>query len=85
MRWEIEPPLANPCSACGGSGSEWKLRTDGQPDRRYFFPIGPCRRCNGTRQDLCAVCGVGPNGRCNPPDTFDGECPTDAVPSDEAF
>jgi DnaJ-class molecular chaperone len=40
---------ANPnrCDACDGTGSEWRRRKDGKPDRRYRWPLGPCRVCHG--------------------------------------
>lgn len=30
--------------------------------------------------DACEVCGAGPTGRCDPPDTFDGGCPHGCSP-----
>lgn len=30
--------------------------------------------------DLCAICGAGPTGRCDPPDEYDGECPHGCSP-----
>lgn len=48
FRFEVVPPNPNPCVRCNGTGNEWATRRDGQPDRRYVFPIGPCRECEGT-------------------------------------
>lgn len=30
--------------------------------------------------DACEVCGAGPQGRCDPPDDFAGECPHGCSP-----
>lgn len=30
--------------------------------------------------DACVVCGAGPQGRCDPPNGFDGECPRGCSP-----
>ena len=38
-----------PCKTCHGSGSDWPVRKDGKPDRRFVFPRGPCPDCRGTR------------------------------------
>lgn len=44
---EVVSPNPHPCSACGGSGSQWAKRKDGQPDLRHVSPIGPCPVCRG--------------------------------------
>lgn len=48
LKLEIVEPIDNPCSACEGNGSEWPKRRDGKHDRRFKWPIGPCRKCGGS-------------------------------------
>jgi len=48
MKLERAEPIANPCPACNGTGSDWPTKKDGTPDQRHRWPVGPCRACNGT-------------------------------------
>jgi hypothetical protein len=43
----VVPDPRGVCAVCEGSGSEWPRRKDGQWDRRYHWPIGPCPACSG--------------------------------------
>jgi hypothetical protein len=52
IQWAKVEPIVNPCPVCVGMGSEWKRRADGDFDRRYRWPLGPCPACNGTRVKL---------------------------------
>jgi hypothetical protein len=44
----LQPGPGGICKACHGSCAEWVRRKDGQVDRRYRYPVGPCSVCNGT-------------------------------------
>lgn len=46
IRWE--GPDEALCPSCKGGRSEWKKRKNGEYDRRYRWPIGPCLDCEGT-------------------------------------
>lgn len=43
----VVPDPRGLCQACAGSGSDWPRRKDGQYDRRYTQPCGPCPECGG--------------------------------------
>jgi hypothetical protein len=43
-----DPVPDPPCPVCKGGGVDWKVRKDGQFDRRFKYSAHPCPACNGS-------------------------------------